>query len=91
MIDGISSDPFSIKTLPPYEVEGGEEYIEKIRKQSRQRYAMEREQLEALLNARNAKKFNPQEALQEKLAYQKYGLDDYEIKVLQDIEVKRHL
>lgn len=91
MIDGISSDPFSIKTLPPYEVEGGEEYIEKIRKQSRQRYAMEREQLEALLNARNAKKFNAQETLQEKLEYQKYGLDEYEIKVLQDIEVKRYL
>ncbi len=91
MIDGISSDPFSIKTLPLDEGEGGDEYIEKIRKQSRQRYAMEREQLEALLNARSAKKFTAQEALQEKLAYQKYGLDDYEIKMLQDIGVQKYL
>jgi hypothetical protein len=52
---------------------------------------MEREQLEDLLNARSAKKFTAQEALQEKLAYQKYGLDDYEIKMLQDIGVQKYL
>jgi hypothetical protein len=54
MIDGISSDPFSTKTLPPFsptDVDDIEEHIEKIRRQSRQRYAMERTQLESLLNA----------------------------------------
>jgi hypothetical protein len=65
MIDGISSDPFSMKTLPPYEPEGGVEYIEKIRRQSRQRYAMERGQLESLLNARNKRTFSVQEKIAE--------------------------
>ena len=57
MVDGVSSDPFSMKTLPPFVSEWDIEHIEKIRKQSRQRYAMEREQLEALMNAWNKNLF----------------------------------
>ena len=66
MVDGVSSDPFSMKTLPPFVSEGDIEHIEKIRKQSRQRYAMEREQLEALMNAWNKKTFSVQEKIAEK-------------------------
>lgn len=66
MIDGISSDPFSMKTLAPYAPEGGVEYIEKIRRQSRQRYAMERNQLESLLSARGKKTFSAHEKIAEK-------------------------
>jgi len=69
MIDGVSSDPFSTKTLPPFsptDVENIEEHIEKIRRQSRQRYAMERTQLESLLNARGKKTFSAQEKVAEK-------------------------
>ena len=91
MIDGISSDPFSMKTLPPFQAEWWESYIEKIRKQSRQRYAMEREKLEALLNAWSKKRFTPQEKLQEKIEYQRYGIGEDDIKTLQEVEVKQNL
>ena len=46
------------------------EHIEKIRKQSRQRYAMEREQLESLMNARSKKSFSAQERVAEQARYQ---------------------
>jgi hypothetical protein len=46
MADGLSSDPFSMKTNPLPSPEGSLELIDKIRKQSRQRYAMERGELE---------------------------------------------
>jgi hypothetical protein len=49
MIDGITSDPFSMKTLPPIQPEWSLEVIDKVRKQSRQRYAMSRGQLETLM------------------------------------------
>jgi hypothetical protein len=42
------------------------ELIDKIRKQSRQRYAMERKQLERLMDARNSKTFSLQEKVAEK-------------------------
>ena len=90
MIDGISSDPFSMKTLPPCPSEWGEEYIEKIRKQSRQRYAMERSKLEDLLNARNKKIFSTPENIQEKLEYKKLWLEDKEIENIQNIEVNKN-
>ncbi|MBQ9554370.1 TraM recognition domain-containing protein [bacterium] len=70
MVDGISSDPFSMKTLPPYKAEGDIAYIEKIRKQSRQRYAMERGQLETLMNAWNKKSFSAQEKVAEQARFE---------------------
>jgi hypothetical protein len=42
------------------------ELIDKIRKQSRQRYATPKDQLEKLMNARNAKTFSIQEKIAEK-------------------------
>ena len=90
MVDGISSDPFSMKTLPPYKAEGDIEYIEKIRKQSRQRYAMERWQLEKLMNAWNKKSFSAQEKIAEQARYEGLGLSEKEAKNLQDFQVQQN-
>ena len=92
MIDGISSDPFSTKTLPPFspaETDNIEEHIEKIRRQSRQRYAMERTQLESLLNARWKKKFSPQEKIAEKAKLEALWLDSEDISTLQDFSIEQ--
>lgn len=91
MIDGISSDPFSMKTLPPYPAEGNVEYIEKIRRQSRQRYAMERGQLESLLTARNKKTFSAQEKIAEKSKLEGLGLSETEASVLGDFDVQQNV
>ena len=94
MIDWISSDPFSTKTLPPFsptEIEDIEEHIEKIRRQSRQRYAMERTQLESLLNARGKKKFSPQEKIAEKAKFEAMWLDEEDSKILQDFDVEQSI
>ena len=91
MIDGISSDPFSMKTLPPYPAEGNVEYIEKIRRQSRQRYAMERNQLESLLNARNKKTFSAQEKIAEKSKLEGLGLSEEEAATLGDFNVQQNM
>ncbi|MDR2190047.1 MAG: type IV secretion system DNA-binding domain-containing protein [Candidatus Peribacteria bacterium] len=91
MIDGISSDPFSMKTLPPYASEGNVEYIEKIRRQSRQRYAMERTQLESLLNARNKKTFSLQEKVAEKSKLEGLGLSAEDASVLGDFNVQQNV
>jgi len=66
MIDGISSDPFSMKTFNISAPEGSLELIDKVRKQSRQRYAMSKEQLEKLMSARASKTFSIQEKVAEK-------------------------
>lgn len=94
MIDGISSDPFSTKTLPPFspaEVDNIEEHIEKIRRQSRQRYAMERTQLESLLNAWGKKTFSAQEKVAEKAKLEALGLDEEDSKNLQDFVVEQSI
>ena len=94
MIDGISSDPFSTKTLAPLslnDIDNVEEHIEKIRRQSRQRYAMERDQLESLLNARGKKKFSQQEKIAEKARMEALGLDEEDIKNLQDFVVEQSI
>ena len=94
MIDGISSDPFSTKTLPPFsptEVDDIEEHIEKIRRQSRQRYAMERTQLESLLNARGKKTFSAQEKVAEKAKLEAMWLDEEDSKTLQDFVVEQSI
>lgn len=91
MIDGISSDPFSMTTLRPYQAEGKVEYIEKIRRQSRQRYAMERGQLESLLSARNKKTFSVQEKIAEKAKREGLGLSEMEASVLGDFDVQQNV
>jgi len=55
-----------MKTLPISTPDGSLELIDKIRKQSRQRYATPKDQLERLMNARNAKTFSIQEKIAEK-------------------------
>ena len=94
MIDWISSDPFSTTTLPPFsatEVDNIEEHIEKIRRQSRQRYAMERNQLESLLNARGKKTFSAQEKVAEKAKLESLWLDEDDAKTLQDFVVEQSI
>lgn len=91
MIDGISSDPFSTKTLAPNLVgEGSLELIDKIRKQSRQRYAMQRNQLEKLMDAWSKKTFSLQEKIAEKARYEALGLSTEEAENLQNPFVLQH-
>lgn len=91
MIDGISSDPFSMKTLPPIKAEWSLELIDKVRKQSRQRYAMSRDQLEKLMNAWNNKTFSVQEKVAEKAKLESLGISSEESENLQDLFVQQHL
>lgn len=94
MIDGISSDPFSTTTLTPFsatDVDNIEEHIEKIRRQSRQRYAMERTQLESLLNAWWKKTFSLQEKVAEKAKLEAAWLDEQDAETLQDFVVQQSM
>lgn len=90
MIDGISSDPFSMKTLAIATPEGSLELIDKIRKQSRQRYAMERGQLEKLMTAWSNKTFSIQEKIMEKAKLQALGITEEEIDNTHDLFVEQH-
>ena len=91
MVDGISSDPFSMKTLPPNLVgDGSLELIDKIRKQSRQRYAMQRNQLEKLMDAWSKKTFSLQEKIAEKARYEALGMSQEEAENLQHPFVLQH-
>jgi len=83
MIDGITSDPFSVKTMPLDSPENSVELKEKILKQSRQRYAIERWELEKLMNAWNSKTFSAQEKVVEKAHYESLGLSESEVENLQ--------
>lgn len=65
-IDGIDSDPFNISTFPLPSPEAWNELKDKIRKQSRQRYSMDKKQLEILLETWSDKKFNKVEKAIEK-------------------------
>jgi hypothetical protein len=80
-----------MKTLPPLPAEGNVEYIEKIRRQSRQRYAMERGQLESLLSARNKRTFSAQEKIAEKSKLEGLGLSAEEASVLGDFNVEQNV
>lgn len=91
MIDGISSDPFSMKTLPISTPEWSLELIDKIRKQSRQRYAMERNQLEGLMVAWNNKTFSLQEKVSEKAKLEAMGISEQEAENCQDMFVQQHM
>lgn len=66
MIDGIMSDVFSMSTIPLSQPELSEEIKEKIRTQSRQRYAMERGKLEELIKIWSNKTFSPVEKAMQK-------------------------
>lgn len=66
MVDGVTSDPFSMGTFPLPEPELSDEIKHKIRAQSRQRYGMEREKLEKLLKVRAEKQFTQAEKVAEK-------------------------
>ena len=91
MIDGISSDPFSMKTLPPATPDGSLELIDKVRKQSRQRYAMSRNQLETLMAAWSNKTFSVQEKVAEKAQMEAWGISGEEAENLQDLFVQQHM
>ena len=91
MIDGISSDPFSMKTLPPATPDGSLELIDKVRKQSRQRYSMSRGQLETLMEAWNKKTFSLQEKVAEKAQMEALGITAEEAENLQDLYVQQHM
>lgn len=61
MIDGVVSDPFNIKTLPLPPWDDIEVLKEKLRTQSRQRYAISKEELEQLIQVRSTRKFSQTE------------------------------
>jgi len=65
MIDWVTSDPFCMSTFPLPTPENSEETKEKIRKQSRQRYAMEKERLDVLIKNWSDKKFSAVEKVME--------------------------
>ena len=66
MVNGVMSDPFSMSTYPLPKPESSEEVKQKIRQQSRQRYAIERDKLEELFKVRAQKQFTKSEKVMEK-------------------------
>jgi hypothetical protein len=91
MIDGISSDPFSMKTMPLATPEGSVELKEKILKQSRQRYAQERSALENLMNAWSKKSYSRQEKVVAKAQFEALGLENDEIANLQEPFIEENM
>jgi hypothetical protein len=67
MINGVTSDPFSMGTFPMPKPETSEELIAKIKQQSRQRYTMDKKHLEELLKAWAGKTFSKSEKIMEKV------------------------
>jgi len=84
MIDGVMSDPFSMQTLPLPSPSASEDIKAKIRKTSRQRYAIERLKLEALLDAWAKKTFSKQEEIANKAMLEWLWLSPEHIKDLED-------
>lgn len=91
MIDGISSDPFSMKTMPLITPEGSVELRDKILKQSRQRYAIPKSELESLMNAWNKKTFSVQEKVTEKAEMESLGLSEDEATNRQHPQVEANI
>ncbi len=75
MVDGVTTDPFTMATFRLPEPEMSEDIKDKIRKQSRQRYGVEREKLENLLRLRSEKQFTSSEKVVEKAAAEAYKPD----------------
>lgn len=90
MIDGITSDPFSMKTMPLSSPEGSAQLMEKLKKQSRQRYSIERVELERLMDARNRKTFSAQEKVMEKAQMESLGISDAEIEIMNDLDMLKY-
>lgn len=67
MIDGVVSDVFSMSTFPLTDTESIDEKINKIRIQSRQRYARPREELEKFISEWAMKTFDKVEKAMEKV------------------------
>ncbi len=88
MANWIASDPFSMRTNPLPSPEWSLELIDKIRKQSRQRYAMERWELESLMDAWSNKTFSKQEKIQEKARLEWLGVSEKEYENSQDLFVQ---
>ena len=88
MANWIASDPFSMRTNPLPTPEWSLELIDKIRKQSRQRYAMERWELESLMDAWSNKTFSKQEKIQEKSRLEWLGVSEKEYENSQDLSVQ---
>lgn len=66
MVDGVTSEPFSMKTFPLPDPVASAEVRAKIREQSRQRYAMPKEKLEELLKAWAQRQFSEAEKISDK-------------------------
>jgi len=66
MVDGVTSEPFSMKSVPLPDPIASDEVKAKIREQSRQRYAMPREKLEELLRAWAGRQFSEAEKIADK-------------------------
>lgn len=66
MVDGIMSDVFSMSTIPLSQPELSAEIKDKIRAQSRQRYATDRGKLEELIKIWSNKTFSPVEKAMQK-------------------------
>lgn len=90
MVDGITWDPFSMKTNPLSRPEGSIELIEKIKKQSRQRYSVEKWRLERLLTARNKKTFSAQEKVAQKARLEWMWVSEKEFEDSQTDFIQQH-
>ncbi len=66
MIDWVTSDPFSMQTFPLPTPPNWPDVKEKVKKQSRQRYAIKKEELEKLIKIWAEKTFSPVEKAIEK-------------------------
>lgn len=66
MVDWVTVDPFTMATFPLPDPDLSEEIKQKIRRQSRQRYAMEKSTIEWLLAAWSQKRFTQSEKVVEK-------------------------
>lgn len=77
MINGVTSDPFSMKTMPLPTPEWSLEQTKKIIEQSRQRYAMPKSELEALLDAWQKKTFSPAEKVAFRSSLEGKGIQSY--------------
>ncbi len=91
MVDGINSDAFSMMTLPLPSPDGSLELIDKIRTQSRQRYAMEKNRLEKLMDTWNKKTFTIHDKVKEKAKLQWLGISDSEIANMNDFFVQSNI
>lgn len=91
MVDGINSDPFSMRTMPLPTPDGSLELIDKIRTQSRQRYSMEKNRLEKLMDAWNKKTFTVHDKVAEKARLQWLWITETEIANMNDFFVQSNI